>query len=255
MTLDPADTRDFYERAYLGTGVPEDAARGVRWRELGGVIKADHVDRLLERCPVPPQKVIEIGCGDGAVLQELSRRGIGRIRVGIDISQTAVRIASSRPGVDEAWAFDGEHIKAPDEAYDLAICTHVLEHVVEPLALLREITRIARAVVVEVPLERNLSARRPSARALSRGAGHLQRFSRTAVRRLVTEAGWTVHDELLDPLPVAVHTFGAAGRRARAAAGAKSAVRSILASAPVIAERLMTLHYAVLVLPPSAVGW
>jgi SAM-dependent methyltransferase len=245
---DPTGFREFYESSYTHTGEAEAAFR--RWRALGALTKSDHICKLLELIP-PPRAVLEVGCGDGAVLAELGRRGIGDTRTGIDISSAAIRLAADRPGVTAARVFDGVRIESGDGSYDLVVCTHVLEHVVEPLALLAEITRVGRAIVIEVPLERNLSARRAAARALSQNAGHLQRFDRAGVRSLIAATGWRVRGELLDPLPRAVHTFGAGNARALAKGYTKWTVRSMLAAVPPVGERLMTLHYAALATPAA----
>jgi len=247
VASDITEIREFYENCYSHHANGVEGIFG-RWRELGALTKSDHICQLLELIPAP-REVLEVGCGDGAVLAELARRGIGETRTGIDISSTAIRLAASRPGVTEARLFDGVRIDARDRSYDLVVCTHVLEHVSAPLDLLTEITRVGRAIVIEVPLERNLSARRASARALSQNVGHLQRFDRASVRRMIAAAGWRVQSELLDPLPLAVHTFGADTPRALTKGYAKWAARSALAAVRPIGERLMTLHYAALATP------
>ena len=49
--------------------------------------------RLLERAGITGvETVAEIGCGDGAVLDELARRGTGVSRTGMDISSSALAI-------------------------------------------------------------------------------------------------------------------------------------------------------------------
>ena len=113
-------------------------------------------------------------------------------RVGFEIAAAAVEIAAARPEIASVEPFDGDHVPAPDGAYDLVFATHVLEHVPAPARLLAELTRVGRAVVIEVPLEANLAARRPAARAASAAAGHIQHFDRGQVRRLVADAHWTV---------------------------------------------------------------
>lgn len=248
MRLELDQLKDFYERCYMpGT----DGEKWGRWREIGAATKAEHVARLLGRARINDlHSVLEVGCGDGAVLADLGRRGLGEARVGLDISSTAVELACGRPEISEAHVFDGEHIPAQDGTYDLVLATHVLEHVPSPAAFLDELARVSRtALVIEVPLERNVSARRPSARAASEAAGHLHRFDRDQVREMVLRTGWRIESELLDPLPPAVHTFGAQTPAARAKGWGKWSIRAALSTVPGVAERLLTLHYALLARP------
>jgi hypothetical protein len=105
-------------------------------------------------------------------------------------------------------------------------------------------------VLVEVPLEANLSARRASKREHAAEVGHIQRFSRGGLRLIVARAGLRVACELEDPLPPEIHRFFAPTRAARALATAKWASRSGLHRlAPFVARRLFTLHYACLCVP------
>ncbi|HEY6758727.1 MAG TPA: class I SAM-dependent methyltransferase [Baekduia sp.] len=239
--------QEFYEQCYT-PGADGDKYR--RWRELGAEGKADHVVALVQRAGLAaPRTVCEVGCGDGAVLGVLGRRGFGGERVGYEISASGVKLAAERPEVDGAWVFDGERLPVADDAYDLVFATHVLEHVPDPVPLTRELLRAGRAVVIEVPLEANVSAHRPAARAASEGVGHLHRFHRRAIRTLVGDAGGRVAAELIDPLPREVHQFGASGSVARAKGLTKWALRAGAAAIPPLGERLITLHFAVLALP------
>lgn len=248
MRLELDQIPEFYERSYTS---PANGDKWARWRALGAVTKAEHVLSLLDRARVQGvETVVEIGCGDGSVLGELARRGVGASRVGMDISSSAVAIASGQSGVTSARQFDGSRIPAADGAYDLVLATHVLEHVPAPEPLVGELLRVARrALVIEVPLERNLSARRPGARAASEAAGHLHRFDRAAIRRMLSDSGWMVRAEVLDPLPMAVHAFEADTVTAQAKARLKWLIRSAAAACPPLAERLITLHYAVIATP------
>jgi SAM-dependent methyltransferase len=205
------------------------------------------VVELVHALPRPPQTIVEVGCGDGVLLTQLARRGLGERRDGFDISERAARYASTRAEVDSAQRFDGHTLPVPDAGYDLGILSHVLEHVPDPLPLLSETARACRAVIVEVPLEDNLSASRASAQAGRDAIGHLHRFSRADIGQLAESAGLCVAADLADPLPLAVHAFFATTPTARAKSTLKASVRrSLFTVAPPLAERAFTLHYAAL---------
>jgi SAM-dependent methyltransferase len=266
-----AQLAGFYEQTY--TSDPAEAGRYARWRAFSAVGKAAHTITLCERAGLKPRSTLDVGCGDGALLCELRRRAFGGRLEGVEIAPAAVEIARARPEIDAVALYDGERLpfaedaRKPDAhepdaraldvrgpaAYDLGILSHVLEHVHDPAQLLREVTRVCAAVVVEVPLEDNLSARRLSKRGHAAEVGHLQRLSRSAMRAIVARAGLRVADELEDALPRRAQTFFTQGPTAKAGASLKWAVRTGLhGAAPPLARRLFTVHYACLCLPVDA---
>lgn len=248
---DASELAAFYEAAY-SVG-PEDAALYSRWRELGARGKAEHVLRLCRRASIRPALTLEVGCGDGALLSELHRRGFGGRLSGVEISDAAVAIARARPEIESVTLYDGASLPFASSSFDLGVLSHVLEHVPEPAALLAEVARCCGAVVVEVPLEANISARRRGKREHAAEVGHLQRLDRGQVRRIVSNAGLLLAAELEDPLPRRVHAFFATTDAQRLTATARWALRTSLArTAPPLARRAFTLHYACLCLPPDA---
>jgi SAM-dependent methyltransferase len=252
---DPAQLVRFYDDAYTQQD-PAQAALYARWRALGALGKADHVLALCARAGLRagghPINTLEIGCGDGALLCELRARGFDGRLEGVEITRAAVEIARARPEIDSVELYDGACLPAADGAYELGILSHVLEHVPDPPALLVEAARACGAVLMEVPLEANLSARRASKREHASEVGHLQRLDRAGARAIVTGAGLRIAYELEDPLPLSVHLFFATGPLARARATAKWALRAGLHRlAPGLARRVFTVHYACLCLPAA----
>jgi SAM-dependent methyltransferase len=251
---DSAALKRFYEDAY--TRDPREAQTYARWRALGALGKADHVIALCARAGLwvggHPSSTLEVGCGDGALLCELAARGFGGALAGLEITEAAVAIAAARPQIESVRLYDGVHVPAADGAYELGILSHLLAPAPDPAALLREVARACLAVVVEVPLEANVSARRASKREHASEVGHLQRLDRDGARAIVEAAGLRRVGELEDPLPVAVHRFFAAGAVGNARATAKWAARAGLHGlAPGLARRLFTVHYACLCLPAA----
>jgi SAM-dependent methyltransferase len=236
MTAMP-DTREFYEAGYA-LADPAEAERMGRWRAIGARSKGAHVKTLCRRAGLTPATIVEIGCGDGSLLVELS--SLATVD-GFELSANAAAYARERGVARRVEAFDGEHVPARDGEYDLAVLSHVLEHVPDPLPLLKEAARVAPNVLVEVPLEDNRSARRPAKRSLSEAAGHLHAFGRADVRRLMREAGLEPAEELTDPLPYEHHAFFSTRMKGAAKWAVRKAVHEIGA-----AERLFTVHYAVL---------
>jgi SAM-dependent methyltransferase len=249
-TPGPSKLVDFYEDSYAREG--EQALLYSRWRALGAQGKADHVIELCSRAGVHPTSTLEVGCGDGALLCELRHRGFGGALHGVEITSAAVKIAGERAEIDSVELYDGRRLKDADGAYDLGIVSHVLEHVTDPAALLAEVGRVCGAVVVEVPLEDNLSARRGGKRAHAEEVGHLQRLSRASARAMVSQAGLRVAGELEDALPLKVHRFFADTPAANAAGVGKWGLRrGMHLLAPPLARRLFTVHYACVCLPRS----
>jgi SAM-dependent methyltransferase len=241
-----SDFRSFYTEGY-SLPDPAEAERMGRWRALGARSKAAHAVALCARAGVRPRSLVEIGCGDGALLAELAARGLAPVLDGFELSPPAAALARARGVARRVEAFDGAEVPADDSAYDLAVLSHVLEHTPEPMSLLREAARVAPAVLVEVPLEDNRSAAREEKRDEAARIGHVQFFDRAAMRSLFRVAGLDVREELSDPLPYAHHAFFADTRGERGAAALKTAVRwGAWRVAPGVAERIFTVHYAAL---------
>jgi SAM-dependent methyltransferase len=245
------DLRDFYERSYSSSG--DEGARFAAWREMSARAKADHVLTLTSGAVGHGARVLDIGCGDGALIARLAGARPGWEFAGVEISERAVALARARCPAAEIAIYDGATLPFGAGTFELGILSHVLEHVTDPVAVLREAGRVSRLLVVEVPLEANVSTRRESKRQIAREVGHIQRFSRRSVRAVAAQAGLTVGGELSDPLGREAHTFFAASASARARAevkwGARAAVHAI---SSVAAQRLFTVHYAVLCEPATA---
>ena len=233
------DLGAFYDDAYGHEG--EEAGHWEQWRLLNARIKVDKIVRLWRG--EPPRTVCEVGCGDGAVLAELVNVGFGEEFDGFEVSPEAAAIAARNPTFRRIEPYDGHHLPVGDDTYDLGILSHVLEHVPDPLLLLRETARACERVIVEVPLEDNMSARRPRKVAEAHRIGHLQRFSRGDMRELAAEAGLRVDGEIVDALTKDHQQFLNPGAKG----AAKWAVRAgTTRVAPPLARRLFTVHYTAL---------
>ena len=246
-----SELRDFYTAGYSLADRAE-AERMGRWRALGARSKADHaVRRCARRAGLRPRTLVEIGCGDGALLAELGARGLAPVLDGFELSPPAAEIArgADDPGraADRglrrrARAGGGRRLRPRGRSRTCSSTSR------SPAPLLREAARVAPAVLVEVPLEANRSAGAAAKRAEAARIGHIQFLDRAAVHALVAgrRAGASSPSSAT-PSPTPTTRSSPRPRPARAAAALKAGVRRALwRVAPRAAERLFTVHYACL---------
>jgi ubiquinone/menaquinone biosynthesis C-methylase UbiE len=245
------ELRSFYERSYSAQGA--EAATYSDWRALSAVAKAEHVVALTPELSVGSARVLDIGCGDGALIARLSSMRPRWAFSGVEIAERAVAIAQGRCQDADIRRYDGNTLPYGTGTFRLGILSHVLEHVADPVQVLREATRVCDSVLVEVPLEANASTLRASKKLIAREVGHIQRFSRRQLAAVATAAGLRVTAELSDPLGREAHAFYAHSPAARARANAKWILRAAVHSVSSdVAQRLFTVHYACRCEPASS---
>jgi hypothetical protein len=168
------------------------------WHRVAAKEKAESIVQLA---PPGSNRIVEVGCGTGAVLEALDEVGFGRNYWGCEPDERLCRlIKKDRIGrlVDiQPTPFDQAFL---DEAeFDLGIITHVAEHLLTPAALLTQLLTRCRYVLMEVPIEDNVLGRaRATVKArmgkgrIDNPSGHVQFFSRGTARALVHYSGGQV---------------------------------------------------------------
>jgi SAM-dependent methyltransferase len=228
-----------YERYYL--------APDHRWREIGAVDKARNIADLCRS--VPHRTILDVGAGDGAVINQLSAQNFSGNFYALDIAAPAVEFIKARglPCVIESRTFNGYNLPYESDQFDLAICTHVLEHVEHPRRLLYELQRVARYLFVEVPLE--LNWRMPQDYQAS-DVGHINFFSPKTIRQLLQSSGYeVVAMEVTQPALAAYRYAGGLPGILR-----YCAKRLLLKLSPALATSAFTYHAALLCRQAPSVG-
>ena len=146
-----------------------------------------YLQRLGERAG--PLRILDVGCGPGNTLRLLERHGLA---FGLEYSPVALAVARRR-GCTRVVAGDGARLPLRTASVDCVVALEVVEHFADDLAVVREAFRVLRPGGV-------LAASVPAFMALWRSHdelyGHHRRYTRTGLRRLLTEAGFVV--EALD---------------------------------------------------------
>jgi SAM-dependent methyltransferase len=212
------------------------------WRESGAKKKAQNIVRVCQ--PIEVNSMIEIGCGTGAVLRMLHAMRFAKEYACADLSSSAVdfTVESCQAFHPQAIVGPADALPFPDGTFSVAVLSHVIEHLEDPLAALREASRIARFVVVEVPTEKVLYGAiktklfsQPYASAEE--AGHVQFWSPSSIAKFLTQdAGMDIVNRGLDLL----EEEPAAGTNDSAKVQIKRTLRSALPA--LLYSRLLTTH-------------
>jgi SAM-dependent methyltransferase len=205
----------FYQNDYLGRNPALDV-QDVPWK----------AERLHEVCRLAgierADSLLEVGCGSGVLLEEMGRRLSCPRTVGVDYSHAIARRASPAATVGTLRA-DGLRLPFHDSAFDLVYFADVLEHVLEPEGLLREVARVGRRVAALVPLEAGLIStpiyvlRRIRRKPTNlEQYGHIWRWHRHQVMSLIRRAGQSLQVARAYPGVVPPEQMNAMNVRGRA---------------------------------------
>ena len=210
--------------AYYSTSSP-----AIRWIE-GRRLEA--IRRMM--AARPEDRILEVGCGGGHVLRLFPESDL----TGVDVSGEMLDKARVNLTGYRARLLKGElaELGLPDASFDKIVCTEVLEHTVDPEAILAEIARLVKPggrVVVTFPNDRLINALKggvrrsglgllPAFRRVSWGADHyhLHVWSVAEMRELLARH-FRITDEAFAPsrlMPVRCCFQCASGEAAPSAA-------------------------------------
>jgi methionine biosynthesis protein MetW len=185
------------------------------------ILHADHrlskVVAAVAALSPSPQSILDIGCGRGTLLERLRQKTPDAALFGVDISTNTVEATRAR-GFDARVADVSTGLPFPSAHFECVIFGEVIEHLVDPDAALREISRTlidngtlivttpnlaswfnrvllllgVQPVFTETSLHVNLGR---MTRALGQGGptqGHLKIFTLGALREMLQANGFAV---------------------------------------------------------------
>ena len=129
------------------------AAHAARWWDAGGAARPLHdlnpvrVQWIAAHVALRGARVLDAGCGGGLLSEALAARG-ARV-TGIDLTPQLIEVAKlhlHESGLDVDYRVQGAEdlARAEPEAFDVACCLELIEHVPDPAALLRALADLLR---------------------------------------------------------------------------------------------------------------
>ena len=128
-------------------------------------------------------KILDVGTGTGGKL--LFFKQFGEV-AGVDVSEKAVEFCRKR-GLTEVLPCPAEKMIFQDKSFDIITCLDVLEHVTDPVEVLRELKRVLKdegRLIVTVPAFKILWSQHDDALC------HLRRYRSRSLRNDLEEAGF-----------------------------------------------------------------
>ena len=105
---------------------------------------------LIAGMITPGSRVLDIGCGDGALIEHLFRtRGCDARGIEIDMAQVTRAVAHGLPVMH--GDADSDLAQYPDGAFDYVVLSRTLQAVERPAEVLRQMLRIGTRAVVTFP--------------------------------------------------------------------------------------------------------
>lgn len=188
----PLTTSEVVQHPHFGPAMPAlnwvPAPRYLMRRDLLLRIFADH----------KPGKILEIGCGAGSLLADLTARGFKAL--GVDQSSTALALARTLAADNAHMEIAATTDNAEPESYDFLTAFEVLEHIEDDHTALADWSHFLRpdgTLVFSVP------AHPHRWNAADEWAGHFRRYTRDDLHALAEGAGYEVKDIQSYGFPIA----------------------------------------------------
>ena len=105
------------------------------------------LDWIQKHIPIAGKKVLDVGCGGGILTEAMARAGA--TAKGVDLSEKALKVADLH-GLESGVKVEYEYISAEDLAvkepgqYDVVTCMEMLEHVPEPLSIIKACSQLVK---------------------------------------------------------------------------------------------------------------
>ncbi len=146
-----------------------------------------HVRRYIKKLikPLEFQSVLDVGCGQGSLLQELMRIYPHIEPHGVDISAAAVEHARRRVPHGTFGTLDLVH-ENTGRTYDLIICSEVVEHIEDDVSAFRNLRAMCGKYIVVTTVQGRMRKFEPEQ------VGHVRNYKRGELEAKMRAAGFEI---------------------------------------------------------------
>lgn len=103
---------------------------------------------------VSAKTILDVGCGEGFVVQHLKENLPDPRLTGIDIEIDVLKVAQYQNPTSNFALASAYNLPIPTQDYDLVLCNEVMEHLEFPVKVLQELKRVGKEhFILSVPRE------------------------------------------------------------------------------------------------------
>lgn len=158
--------------------------------------KAEVISKLLKRNKIMAKEMVEVGCGAGGILENLSKshQEISFFN-GFDISPQAIILAKKKES-ERIKFFEKDYTTLSTPKTSVLLLIDVLEHIDDYYGMLRKLKERSDYFVFHVPLDLSCrSVLKPHIMLQQRETvGHVHYFTRNILQWALTDIGYTTID-------------------------------------------------------------
>lgn len=166
------------------------------WHEEDSPWKAIQIRKIIEKNFLCPNKICEIGCGAGEILNQLSNcYGDKKEFFGYEISPQAFELCTKKS--KHNLIFNLGNLLEDDAAYfDIAMAIDVFEHIEDYFGFLRKFKTKGEYKIFHIPLDLSVQTvlRSTPILTLRKSVGHIHYFTKETAIETLKDAGYEIVD-------------------------------------------------------------
>lgn len=117
----------------------------------------DKIDAIMSILPVDfkPKSILDVACGSGKILLEISKRVGSKKNVGLDISKKIIDTAKDNDkGKTTKWIVS-DIFNYNERGFNLVLAIDIIEHLGDDKMFLEKLAHLGEFFVMKVPIEHN----------------------------------------------------------------------------------------------------
>jgi len=166
--------------------------RQYKYWKIASTWKANEMINLIRQIEHEKfHSVLEVGCGYGMILQEISKYFDIHQVVGIDNHELTLKMAKKISPNCTYIVMDAYNLSFPNDSFDLVVLSDIIEHLEHPELLLKEARRVSKYSILKIPLEkclRNIGREY----GIQDSSGHMFSLGETSAINLITRTGFKI---------------------------------------------------------------